>query len=58
VADGVVICTVVVVLQSASLSLARGEDRAPDFHGQASADGEESPYPSNLLAALEAGVSG
>ena len=36
----VLVCTVVVVLQSASLSLARGEDRAPDFHGQASVDGE------------------
>jgi hypothetical protein len=31
----VLVCTVVVVLQSASLSLARGEDRAPDFREQA-----------------------
>jgi hypothetical protein len=27
----VLVCTVVVVLQSASLSFARGEDRPPDF---------------------------
>jgi hypothetical protein len=27
----VLVCTVVVVLQSASLSLARGEDRRPEF---------------------------
>jgi hypothetical protein len=30
----VLICTVVVVLQSASLSFARGEDRPPDFEGE------------------------
>jgi hypothetical protein len=36
----VLICTVVVVLQSASLSLARGEDRAPDFREQAEVDEE------------------
>jgi hypothetical protein len=36
----VLVCTVVVVLQSVSLSLARGEDRAPDFHGQTGVDDE------------------
>jgi hypothetical protein len=35
----VLICTVVVVLQSASLSFARSEDRRPDFQ-QAGADSE------------------
>jgi hypothetical protein len=36
----VLVCTVVVVLQSASLSLARGEDRPPDFHSQTDVDDE------------------
>jgi hypothetical protein len=36
----VLVCTVVVVLQSASLSLARGDDRPPDFHGQTDVDEE------------------
>jgi hypothetical protein len=36
----VLVCTVVVVLQSASLSFARGDDRPPDFQEQPSADGE------------------
>jgi hypothetical protein len=36
----VLVCTFVVVLQSASLSLARGEDGAPDFHRQTGADDE------------------
>jgi hypothetical protein len=31
----VLVCTVVVVLQSASLSLAHGDDRPPDFDGKA-----------------------
>ena len=35
----VLVCTVVVVLQSASLSLARGDDRPPDFHGHAAGVG-------------------
>jgi hypothetical protein len=35
----VLVCTVVVALQSASLSLVRGDDRAPDFHVQTGADG-------------------
>jgi hypothetical protein len=34
----VLVCTVVVVLQSASLSLARGDDRPPDFDGLAGGD--------------------
>jgi hypothetical protein len=34
----VLVCTVVVVLQSASLSFVRGDDRAPDFQAQSSAD--------------------
>ena len=36
----VLVCTFVVVLQSASLSLARGEDGAPEFHRQTGADDE------------------
>jgi hypothetical protein len=36
----VLVCTVVVVLQSASLSLARGEDSTPDFQGQSGEDSE------------------
>jgi len=36
----VLVCTVVVVLQSASLSFARGDDRPPDFHGQTGVDDE------------------
>jgi hypothetical protein len=35
----VLVCTVVVVLQSASLSLARGDDRPPDFQ-QSNVDGD------------------
>lgn len=34
----VLVCTVVVVLQSASLSFVRGDDRAPDFQVQSSVD--------------------
>jgi hypothetical protein len=37
----VLVCTVVVVLQSASLSLARGEDRAPNFEADATTDRQE-----------------
>lgn len=36
----VLVCTVVVVLQSASLSFARGDDRPPDFHGRTGVDDE------------------
>jgi hypothetical protein len=36
----VLVCTVVVVLQSASLSFTRGDDRRPDFKEEPSADGE------------------
>ena len=34
----VLVCTVIVVMQSASLSFARGEDRPPDLEEQASPD--------------------
>ncbi|HYZ66315.1 MAG TPA: hypothetical protein VE666_00665 [Mycobacterium sp.] len=37
----VLVCTVVVVLQSASLSLAQGEDRAPDFQADDAAEGAD-----------------
>jgi hypothetical protein len=36
----VLVCTVVVVLQSASLSFARGDDRPPDFQDESGAEGE------------------
>jgi hypothetical protein len=36
----VLVCAFVVVLQSASLSFARGDDRPPDFRSESGADGE------------------
>jgi hypothetical protein len=37
----VLVCAVVVVLQSVSLSFVRGDDRAPDFQAQSSADNDQ-----------------